>query len=902
MLWPHRLRYLMKGIRLRFRFLFMKGAAEEEMEEEIRFHLDEEIRRNLAQGMDPSEARRLAHLHFGGVEQIKEKVRGERGTRPLEEVAEDSRFALRQLRKTPVFTAVAVLTLALGIGANTSIFSLVNGALLKKRPFQDAATLVNIYTEIQGLTPYATAFTADLADLRSLEDVFAEVAAYRGTASRIQEADGARLVLAEAVTANLFPMVGLEPALGRGFIPEEDSPGSGERVAILGHGLWMERYGGDPGVLGSTIRLAGIPHTVVGVAPASLESFTSQSFRAGLYIPLATSVPVADMGLDHTSPHRGTEGLKIMARLRTGMGIHQAQARAHGLVLGLREDFPQEYRERSFNLYPAAGVAMQPDVDAHFMKIALLLMAAMAMVLLLATTNLAGSLLARGLDRGEEIALRLALGAGRGRIIRQLITESMILALLGTAAGLILGRWTLDLLASLAPPSPLPISIDTGMDFSVFLFTLGVTGGAALLAGAGPALHSTRPELSPILRGAGGTDILPRGRVQKGLVALQVAMSMILLVTGGLFVRSLQEAREMDPGFGARDTGMVWMDLAVGGVPMADFETAADELVARARALPGVEEVAVSNGVPLSESTYMGQFHIPGTEPPPGEESHTAPYFTVSEGFLSLMDIPLVAGRGIRTSDRTGTEGVVVVSEAAARRFWPGKDPLGKTVETVDSEQSFRVVGVTRDTRVVNYREGPTPLLYFPRHQYARRGDQLWLLGRGRDPAPQTAAALRRLVTAVNPELVVLQTETMAEHLSAALALPRMAALFMGFFGILALVLASLGLYGLVSFGASRRTREVGVRMSLGAGMASVTRMVVREGLTPVCAGTLLGLCGAVVLARFAGRFLIGVSPLDPTTLLGVPLLLLAVSAVAAWLPARRAARVDPVKALRPER
>lgn len=901
MIWFQRIRYWVKGLRLRSRFLLRKAATEREMEEELRFHLEMETRKNLSVGMSPEAARREAHIHFGGVERVKEQVRGARGVRPLEELVEDSKHASRHLRKTPVFTLVAVLSLAIGIGANTSIFSIVNGALLKARPFENPQTLAYVYTAIEGQTPYATSFTADLDDLRTLDDVFAGVGAYRGTASRIQEADGARMVLAEAVSSNLFPLVGLDLALGRSFSPEEDIPGNGERVTILGHGLWAERFGKDPEVLGETIRLAGVPFTIVGVTSEGFESFTAQGFRAGLFIPLFGSDAIADMGPSHTSPIRGTEGLKIVARLRQGIGIDQARARVAGLSLGLKERFPAEYEDREFNVYPAASVAMQPDVDAHFMKIAFLLMTAVGVVLLLAATNLAGALLARGLDRGEEIALRLALGAGRGRIVRQLLTETLILASLGALAGLFLGRWCLDLLTALSPPTSLPLSIDTGMDKSVFLFTLGATVGAALLAGLAPALQSTRPDLAPVLRGAGKGESKPRGKLQKGLVALQVAMSMILLMTGGLFVRSLQEAKEMDPGFGDQDAGMVWMDMAVGGVASENREVATDEMVESARSLPGISVVGTSNGIPLSESLHQGQFLIPGAEPPPGEEYHRAAFLTVNEDLLSVLGIPLVAGRGILDSDRQGTEGTVVVSEEAARRYWPGEEALGRTIQAVDSEQTFRVVGVARDTRVANFREPPSPLLYFSRRQYSRRNDQLWLVARGIGPQAQTAAALTRMVRQANPDMVVLQTETMAEHLSAALALPRMAALFMGFFGVLALTLASLGLYGLVSFAASRRTREVGIRMSLGAGKASVTRMVVREGLGPVWVGALLGLGGAMVLARLAGGYLIGVSPVDPQTLVGVPLLLLTISGVAAWVPARRASRSDPVQALRTE-
>jgi predicted permease len=901
MLWYHKLRYGFKALGMRIRFLLRKDAVEEELDEELRFHLEMETKKNLREGMSPGSARRKAHLTFGGLEQTKERVRDRRGVRSLESILEDTRFALRQLKNAPVFTLVAILTLAIGIGANTSIFSLVNGALIRPRPFSHIHSLVNVYTAIEHETPYATSSSEDLEDLRTLDDVFAAVGAFRGAASRIQGDGEAQMVLMEAVTSNLLPMVGLEMALGRSFLPEEGLSEGGSRVTILGHGFWAERFGSDPAALGQTISLSGLPFTIVGVASEEFESFTAQGFRASLFVPMAAAEAVLPAGDMEVATERGVPGYKIIARLGEGVELHQAQARVNGLSLALQERLPHSYAGRSFNLYPTASVALQPDVDAFFMKAALLILFAVGVVLLLAATNLAGSLLARGLDRREEIALRMALGAGRGRLVRQFLTETLILGVLGGLAGLFLGRWCLDLLATLAPPTSLPLVLDTGMDSRVLLFTMAVTGGAVLAAGLAPALQSTRSELASVLKSSGGRQSRSQATLQKALVGAQVALSMVLLVTGALFVRSLREAEGMDPGFGARDAAMVWLDLSVGGVPKEEWEGVAQELVERAQALPGMMEVGASNGVPLSEALYQGEYLIPGAVPPLGEESHWAHFLTVNEGFLEVMGMGLLAGRSILETDGPGAEGVVLVSEAAARRYWPGGEVLGRTIEPVGSNQTFKVVGVVRDTKVANFREGPTPLLYFPRRQYSRRNEQLWLVGRGIMSPGEAAGALRRLVGETDPDLVVVQTGTLSEHLAASLSLPRMAAIFMGFFGLMALALASLGLYGLVSYRASRRTREVGIRVSLGAGKGSVVRMVVMEGLTPVWTGVLLGWVGAMGLAHLAGGYLIGVGPFDPTTLLGVPTLLVLVSAVAAWVPARRASAINPTQALRTE-
>ena len=896
-----RIRYALRGIRLRVRFLFRKDAAEREMDEELRFHLEQEFRQNLRSGMGHAEARRQAQLAFGGVERFKEQVRDSRGVRPLEELGHDLRYGLRQLRRAPLFTAVAVVTLAIGIGANTAVFSLVNGGLLRDRPYQDPESLVNIYTRVEGQSLYATSYEEDLEDLRALDDVFLRVGGYRGVAARIQEDDGARMVLAEAITSDLFPLVGVEMALGRGFTPEEELEAAANPVAILGHTLWRRRFGGAPDVLGQEIRLSGIPFTVVGVAPKHFDSFTAQSFTTDLFVPWSLARAVQGDWYREPAEGRGWEGTKIVARLRSGVSMEQAQARADGLMQGLKGTHPEAYEDRSFNLHPSRGVALQPDVDAFFMRIGLLLMAIVGLVLLLAATNLASALLARGMDRRREIAVRLALGARRGRLVRQLLTETAMVAALGALAGVLTGRWCLDLLVAIGPPTSLPLEINTRMDGTVLLFTAAAAVGAALVAGMAPALQSTRADVTPALKDGGRNGSPGKLTLRNGMVAFQVAISMILLMCGGLFVRSLQEAQETDPGFRTREAGLIWVDMQVGGVPREEWETTAALLTEGALSIPGVEVVGASNGLPLSEGLWQGRYTLPGVELPPSEDYHWAHYLAVDPFFLDAMGLPVVRGRGISPQDREGTEPVALVSEAAARRFWPDAEPLGREILPEAGERSYRVVGVVKDTKVANLREGPTPLFYFPREQYRGRTENLWLVATGTGAPSEITGALRRMVREVDPEMVVVEAKTMEEHLSTALFLPRLGALLMGFFGLMALALASLGLYGMVSFAASRRTREVGIRMSLGADRGSVIRMVVRDGMGVVVAGGILGWGLAALASRFLASFLVGIGPHDLVTLSTVPLLLFGVAALAALVPARRASRVSPVECLKTE-
>jgi len=895
------LRFRLRGLRLRLRLLLRRKVVEKEMEEELRFHLEEEVRKNLRAGLTPGEARRQAALAFGGSERVKEELRKGRGLGCVEDLVKDVRHSLRQLRRTPIFAAVAVLTLAIGIGANTGVFSVVNGLLLRDRPYRSPERLVHVYSAVEGESLYATSYEMDLSDLRRLDDVFLEVGAFRGAASRVTEGEGARMVLVEAVTANLFPLLGIEMALGRGFLPEEDLAPGANPLVILGHAFWERSYGGDRGVLGRTLRLAGLPFTIVGIAPSAFESLTAQGFKADLFIPMSMAQTVAgELREGPEVSERGPLGSKVIARLRTEASQEQAQARVDGLALSLRAAFPNLYESRSFRLHPSTDVAIQPDLDTYLMSGAILLLAAVGLVLLLACTNLAGFLLARGIDRRREIALRLALGAGRNRVVRQLLTESLAVVALGTFAGLLLARWSLDLLAAFRPPMALPLNIDTRLDGNVFLFTLAVVGTVGVLAALAPALQVTRPDVAPALKQGGVAADPPRAGARSGLLGIQMTISTILLVVGGLFVRSFHSAENVDPGFDTREAGLIWVDLEVSGVPKEEWEATAEGLVELARALPGAELVGVSNGVPLSEATWQADFSLPGVDPPVGQEAHRVHYLAADDAFLPAMGIPVLEGRGITPEDREGAEPVVLVNQVAARRFWPGEEAVGKEVRPQGWESStFRVAGVIRDTKVASLREDPTPLFVFARRQFQRRTGQLWMVARGGARQEELVSALRRAVREADPELVIVQAKTMSEHISLSLFLPRLGALLLGSFGLMALALATVGLYGVVSYSASRRTREVGIRIALGADQGEVIRMVVRDGMGVVLAGGLVGLGASLLLARLLAQYLIGIGPLDPVTLGGVTLALLAASAIAAFVPARRASRVSPTTALK---
>lgn len=816
----------------------------------------------------------------------------------LGNLLQDLRYALRRLARSPGFTAVAIFSLAIGIGANTAVFSVVNAVLIRGRPYQEPEELVYVFTSIENGSSYSNSSYPDLLELRALDDLFADVGAYSGHRVRTREGGEARPVHVEGVTHNLFPMLGIQAVVGRTFLPKEDEVPSARAVTILNWGYWQRRYGGDPAVLGRAIEINGRPFTIVGVAPERFESLLAPGIsRSDLIVPMMMIESFPEGSIHEVYTDRENRVVKIMGRLRPGIPLEQARARVGGLSGQLKAAFPEPYRRRSFNVVPITDVAVQPAFDQALTYIGGILMTMVGLVLLLACTNLATFLLARGVDRRKEIAVRLALGASRSRLVVQLLTETISLALIGAAAGLLLARWSLDLLAGALPATYLPVTVDYGLDGTVLLFTLGVATLAGVLAGLVPTLQSTNPDVAPTLKDEGVPGRELRPDFQGGLVAIQVAISMVLLVCGGLFLRSLQVAHGLDPGFTTREAGMVWVDFRASGIPPSQWHSMTEELIDQGRSHPGIEAFGTSTSVPLTMGSWSARFTIPGVDPPAGWSSHQVTFTSVDPGFLEVMGISLIAGRGITRLDREGTEPVVVVNEAAARRFWPGEDPLSKEIRAVQSGLSHRVVGLVVDTRTQNLDGVPEPLLYFSYAQLPTANVRL--VARGQQASSEITAALRRAVREVDTDLVIIAETTLEEQLSAALFPTRVAAGLLSVFGLLALGLACIGLYGVVSFVVSRRTREIGIRMSLGAEAGDVIKMVVRGALGMVVTGVAVGLAATLVLSRLLDWFLIGTSPYDLVTFTVVPFLLLAVAVLAAFLPARRAARVSPLTALR---
>jgi predicted permease len=823
------------------------------------------------------------------------KLYGPKLGQMLDSILRNLRVATRSLSKRPVFLLVATLSLAIGIGANTAIFSMINAIFITKYPFQEPEQLVRIYTSVQGRTEYGTSSFPNYLDIKGFEDTFQSVGAYKPVFSRIELEDEAVPVMGEGVSHSLFPTLGVEAAKGRTFLPEEDLTPGEHPVVMLGHGLWQRAFAGDPEIVGKTVRLTGKSFTVVGITPEGYRGLISAGITTDFFFPL---VNYGDFSGFTDSSHlkdRLERRYLVVGRLAEGMTLTGARARMKVLSRQIQQANPEIDQEWVFAMLGLNDVALGPDFDSTIRPFAGLFLAAGGLVLLLSCTNLSSFLLARGRERRKEIALRLALGAGRGELIRQLLTETVLLAMLGGAIGLLAAQWVLGLLTKLQAPIPIPLTLDLSLSWPVLLFTFGISALACLLFGLAPALRSTNPEIAPSLTDERTTPRLRRFGLRNGMVAVQMALSVVLLVGGGLFIRSLGAARNADLGFSIRDAGIVWADLGASGIPAAEQLAVREELTRRAQALPGIEAATTASHIPFFFSASGGPYTIPDAEPVQG--GYNVEREEVDPAFFETMGIPLVKGRSFTADDRPGSQSVMIINETAADRFWPGESPLGKEIFPLGSRQGLRVVGVVGNTKIDSLRGPVKPLFYFP---IAQSPDfDLILVARGQLPAEEITAMLRQMVKEAYPGLMIMETRTMAENIGAILFPSQMAAFLLGAFGLLSLILATIGLYGVVSFSVAQRTREVGIRMSLGASSVKVISMVLKSAMGLVGVGATIGLAATFVLTHFIRHILYGVKPWDPITFIGVPLLLLCVATMAALIPAHRASRVNPIQALK---
>ncbi|MCI0567423.1 MAG: ABC transporter permease [Acidobacteria bacterium] len=804
---------------------------------------------------------------------------------------QDLRYALRMLVKNPGFTAVAILTLGLGIGANTAIFSVVNGVLFRPLPYPQPDRLMAVWMgEPQDKGFQSTFSDADFLDWQSHNQVFARVAAYTDTSFTLTGSGEPERLRGAAVTVDFFATLGIAPSLGRGFAAGEDAPES-PRLVVLSHSLWRQRFGSDPGILGTTIRVNDVPRTVVGVMPPGFQFPPEQGGSPG---------PVEIWSLMTKTPptRRGPYYLSGLGRLRDTASPQQAKAEVETIGWRIAKEHPLDNAGVTYLTAP-----LKEALVRNVRRPLLVLLGAVAFVLLIAAANVANLMLARTTAREREIAIRLAVGAGRGRIVRQWLTEGLLLALLGAGFGLLLAHWTTDTLLALSPAN-LPRLGEVGLDGRVLGFTLAVACLSGVFTALGSALHSTQGGIFGALseRAHGGENRSGR-RTRNLLVIGETALSVMLLVGSALMITSFLRLQRVSPGFAPENILTLSVDLPSSRYEDAKVNPFYTQLLERVRALPGVEFAGIGNSLPPATLQITDNFSLEGRPAKPGMTAPLASVLFVSPDYFRALGVPILRGRNFTASDREGAPLVVMINETLARRYFPGQDPVGKRMKVGGPERPtapwMEIVGVVGDVKFSGLQADPEPSYYEPYLQVPWSGT--YLVVRSPSDPRRLARAVRQAVASLDPNLAVAEVHTMEDLMAASLATPRFLTILLTLFGSTAVLLAGVGLYGVVSYRVALRTNEIGIRMALGARPLDVVRMVISQGMALAAGGVLLGLGGAVILSRVLQGLLFGVTPNDPVTLVGSALLLVAVAGLACYLPARRASRVEPLVALRCE-
>jgi len=815
----------------------------------------------------------------------------------MESMLQDLRYAARRLRQSPGFTAIAVAIIALGIGANAAIFSIVNAFLLRPQPYDRPNQLVNIYTtDSRGEGPPVSSFP-DYLEFREQTDLFSGVTAFElNILSRITD-EGSQVVIVESVSANYWDVLGLRPLRGRAFTASDDVRGSGP-VAMINAEVWKREYGSDPGIVGRTVNLNGTPVTIVGVGPAGYNGFLV-GVTSGFWVPYGSlwAVSPDDAG---RLERRDSRSISVRGRLRPGVSAEQAQAGIALVMARLAREYPESNEGRSALVVPTSQVRFLPQVDRMLYPVAGLLMAVVGLVLAVACSNLANLLLARGAARQREVAIRLAMGAGRGRLVRQLLAESVLLAGAGGAVGLAIAYWLVKAIVAFRPPIPFPLALDLSLDARVLGFTVLLSLATGVLFGLAPALRASRPDLVRALKNE-ETELAVGHRrfgIRNVLVVSQVAVSLLLLVVAGLFVRSLGSAGRIEPGFETEHAALLSVRLGQQGQSTPEVRAFLREFTERLASRRDIRSLAVADMMPLGFGIQALAVSIDGVAPPPGQDQISVDYAAVDSGYFRTLGIPILRGRGFTAADDSTAPRVTVVSEAMALRYWGTREVVGRRFRVEDGDRGpVEIVGVARDTKVRTLGEAPRPHLYLPFAQSVPFFVYVVAATEG-DPGP-VLEGMRREHRAMNARYPIFEARTMPQHLGIMLFAPRMGAALLSVFGVLAVTLASLGLYGVVAFGVSQRTREIAIRMALGARGGQVVVMVVRETMVLTGVGFVIGMALAALATRALAPLLYGVSPSDPITYGVVGLLLALVTLGASCLPARAAAAVDPMAALK---
>lgn len=813
----------------------------------------------------------------------------------METLIQDVRFSFRRLLKNPGFTVIALLSLALGIGANSSIFSLVNTVLLRPLNAARPEQLVEVYGTLHNGADETIVSYQNYKDYRDRNEVFAGLLGYRFAPMSLSHGGNNERVWGYLVSGNYFDVLGIKAAQGRTFLDEEDRTPGSHPVAVMSYGCWQRRFGADPSLVGKNVQLNGHAFTIIGIAPKDFKG-TEVAYSPELWVPFMMDEQI-EPGSDWLT-RRGDDNIFVLGRLKPGVTQAQAESSLQAITLQLAKEYPDDNAGRGVKLLPP-GLFL-PSIRRTVIGFAGVLMAVVGLLLLIACVNLANLLLARATERRKEIAIRLAIGASRARLMRQLLTESVLLSVCGGVLGVLFALWITDLVASTKLPTDIALSFDIGVDWRVLVFTFLLSLVTGIIFGLLPALQSSNPNLVSSLKsdetGAGG---FRRSHLRDALVVAQVALSLLLLISTGLIVRSLQRAQSMNPGFNPANAVAVSFDVGLQGYDETKGRAFQQQAIERVSALPGVQAVALASYLPLSLNFNYTGVYIEGQPFNGGSNLPIVIPANVSPNYFKTMSINL-RGRDFTAHDKEKESRVAIVNETFARRFFPGGEAIGKRFNFGGpSDPYWEVIGVAADGKYNSLGEQPMPLVYRP--LFRNYESTATLVARTTSDPQATIGGIRNEIHNLDPDLPLYEVKTLTEHMSIPLFPARVAALVLGSFGVIALLLAAFGIYGVMSYVVSQRTHEIGIRMALGAQAGDVLRLVVRQGMWLALIGMCIGLIAAFALTRIMSSLLYGVSATDPVTFAGVSLVLAVVAFVACLLPARRATKVDPMIALRYE-
>jgi macrolide transport system ATP-binding/permease protein len=887
----------MPHVRAWFSRLFgfvQKNRREAEMAEEMQQHLDLLVERNIAAGMSAADARYAALRQFGGVEQIKETSREQRIWRWADEFVQDLRFGIRMLVRTPGFSLLAVLCLMLGIGTNAAVLSWIEGILIRPYPLvahQDRMFALNATT--RGLTGFTALSYPDFLDYEKNSTLFESFIIDKIMGTTLSVGDRAERAVGGIVSANYFDALGVQPILGRGFRPEEGTGRNAHPVTVISYRTWKDRYKGDPNIIGRIQYLNGVQHTIIGVAPEKFHgTFVGYSFA--FWVPISMQETFDSTG--YKLEDRSARWIEGYAFLKPSVTRQQADAELHAIAQRLEKDYPETNRGHDLSLSP---LYKTPFNQAGNMSLTLgITMAVVFFVLLIACANVSNLLLARSLLRRHEMTMRLALGAGRRRLIKQLFTEGLLLAVIAAVGGIAVAYWCRNALVLSFPPPAAGIVIDLPgqIDWRVLVVSVGICIGATLLFALMPAIHASHVDLSGALKSDGGGVVAgsSRSRLRSGLVLVQVSLSFVLLAGTVLLLQSLQRMQKTSPGF-STDVIVSGADLFSAGYNLERAKAFHTQLLDRVREIPAVESATLARLIPFSYGEpSSARVEMDGYQPAADEQLNLS-YLEVSEDYFKTLGIPIMRGREFQRTDDENALPVAIINETMAAKYWPGKDPLGQRLKLKD--RWLQIVGVARN---VNYEDKVEParsFFYVPTRQNFFVSNNLLI--RTHESPGAIRNALAREVHALDANLAPTTPVRVREQVDRKGYTQRLAATLVAIFGAMALFLATIGLYAVMSFSVSQRTRELGVRMALGAATGDVLRLVISRGLRLTIAGIVVGAIAAFVLTRLMGNLLYKVSPRDPIAYGLALLVLIGVAMLACFLPARRATRVDPVRALR---